>query len=120
MDFERRFDYGLTTPRTDLTSDSLGVVYGGADALVIQCDLGLRQTSHSGCSAKGILHAGEEVAGIVTHAVPTNCVRATSPLPRFENGWAGPAGSGRTGRVAAPARAVTGSRWFAAPSFSRR
>jgi alpha,alpha-trehalase len=70
MNFEPRFDYGLTTPRTDLTSDRLAVVYGGADALVIQCDLGLRQTSHSGCSAKGILHAGEEVAGIVTHALP--------------------------------------------------
>ena len=26
IDFEPRFDYGVTTPRTDLTSDSLGVV----------------------------------------------------------------------------------------------
>jgi len=70
IDFEPRFDFGVTTPRTDLTSDSLGVVYGGADALVVQCELGLTQTSHSGCSARGILQAGQEVAAIVTHALP--------------------------------------------------
>jgi len=70
IDFEPRFDYGVTTPRTDLTSDRLGVVYGGADALVVQCELGLTQTSHSGCSARGILQAGQEVAAIVTHALP--------------------------------------------------
>jgi GH15 family glucan-1,4-alpha-glucosidase len=70
MDFEPRFDYGVTTPRTDLTNHNLGMVYGGADALVIQCDLGLSQTSLSGCSAKGILRAGEEVAAVVTHSLP--------------------------------------------------
>jgi len=70
MDFEPRFDYGVTTPRTDLTGHRVGVVYGGADALVVQCDLGLSQTSPSGCSAKGILRAGEEVAAVVTHALP--------------------------------------------------
>jgi alpha,alpha-trehalase len=70
VNFEPRFDYGVTTPRMDLTSDSIGLAYGGADALVVQCDLGLTQTGLGGCAAKGILRAGQEVAALVTYALP--------------------------------------------------
>jgi len=70
VNFEPRFDYGMTTPRMDLTSDSIGLAYGGADALVVQCDLGLKQTGLGGCSAKGVLRAGQEVAALVTYSLP--------------------------------------------------
>src|SRR5215469_12858751 len=70
VNFEPRFDYGMTTPRMDLTSDSIGLAYGGADALVVQCDLGLKQTGLGGCSAKGVLRAGQEVAALVSYSLP--------------------------------------------------
>src|SRR5919197_184591 len=36
VEFEPRFDYGLTRPRVELEGDGVALVYGGADALVLQ------------------------------------------------------------------------------------
>ena len=41
VEFAPRFDCGLTVPRLELHGDDLGVVYGGADALVLQSQLPL-------------------------------------------------------------------------------
>ncbi|HWB72636.1 MAG TPA: hypothetical protein VG452_10490 [Egibacteraceae bacterium] len=34
LELHPRFDYGLTVPRLELDDDHLGLVFGGADALV--------------------------------------------------------------------------------------
>jgi GH15 family glucan-1,4-alpha-glucosidase len=65
-----RFDYGLTTPRLELQGDDMGVVYGGADALVLQSELPLTQTDVCGCGATATLRAGEQAFLAVTHQLP--------------------------------------------------
>jgi GH15 family glucan-1,4-alpha-glucosidase len=70
VEFEPRFDYGLTSPRLDLSNDQLGIVYGGADALVVQCDLGLSRTGLGGCATVAVLQAGDGAAAVVSHSPP--------------------------------------------------
>jgi alpha,alpha-trehalase len=48
VEFVPWFDYGLTVPRLELHGDDLGVVYGGADTLVLQSELPLTQTDVCG------------------------------------------------------------------------
>ncbi len=46
------FDYGLTIPRLEMRGDDIGVVYGGADALVLQSELPLTQVEVCGCGGE--------------------------------------------------------------------
>ena len=46
--FEPRFDYGLTTPRLEQLDSDLAVVYGGADALVLQTELAIGHAEEHG------------------------------------------------------------------------
>jgi alpha,alpha-trehalase len=70
VEFAPRFDYGLTTPRLELHGDDLGVVYGGADALVLQSELTLVQTELCGCGATATLRAGDQAFLALTHQLP--------------------------------------------------
>jgi alpha,alpha-trehalase len=70
VEFAPRFDYGLTIPRLELHGDDLGVVYGGADALVLQSELTLVQTEVCGCGATATLRAGDQTFLALTHQLP--------------------------------------------------
>jgi alpha,alpha-trehalase len=70
VEFAPRFDYGLTTPRLELQGDDIGVVLGGADALVLQSEIPLTQTDVCGCGATATLHAGDEAFLALTHQLP--------------------------------------------------
>lgn len=66
-DVSPRFDYGWTVPRLELRSDRLGVVYGGADALVVQSDCSLEKSDTGDAGARFSLGAGEECILAVTY-----------------------------------------------------
>jgi alpha,alpha-trehalase len=68
--FEPRFDYGLTEPRLEQVADDLAVVYGGADALVLQSELPLGTAEISACTAARTLRAGEEAFVALTYSLP--------------------------------------------------
>jgi alpha,alpha-trehalase len=67
FEFDPRFDYGLTMPRLEMLEDDLGVVSGGADALVIQSDLSIDNTDLCGCSGTSVLEAGQEACVVLTY-----------------------------------------------------
>jgi GH15 family glucan-1,4-alpha-glucosidase len=68
--FEPRFDYGLTEPRLEQVADDLAVVYGGADALVLQSELPIGTDEISACTAARTLRAGEEAFVALTYSLP--------------------------------------------------
>ncbi|MDQ2911211.1 MAG: glycoside hydrolase family 15 protein [Actinomycetota bacterium] len=68
--FEPRFDYGLTTPRLEALGTDLAVVYGGADALVLQSELPIGDAELSACAAARTLGAGEEAFVVLTYQLP--------------------------------------------------
>jgi glucoamylase len=65
-----RFDYGLTTPRLDTLADDLVVVYGGADALVLQSELPFGDAERSATEGNRTLRAGEEAFVVLTYELP--------------------------------------------------
>jgi alpha,alpha-trehalase len=70
VEFAPRFDYGLTIPRLELHSNDLGVVYGGADALVVQSQIPLTQADVCGCGGTATLRAGDHAFVAVTYSLP--------------------------------------------------
>ena len=69
VEFDPRFDYGLTRPRLD-PAKPLWVVYGGADALVVQCDGRLTPTGVHGFEGRVALRSGDELSIVLTYARP--------------------------------------------------
>jgi GH15 family glucan-1,4-alpha-glucosidase len=65
-----RFDYGLTTPRLETLADDLVVVYGGADALVLQSELPFGHAERSATQGNRTLQAGEEAFVVLTYQLP--------------------------------------------------
>jgi GH15 family glucan-1,4-alpha-glucosidase len=65
-----RFDYGLTTPRLETLSDDLVIVYGGADALVLQSELPFGDAERSATEGNRTLHAGEQAFVVLTYQLP--------------------------------------------------
>jgi GH15 family glucan-1,4-alpha-glucosidase len=53
-----------------LHSDDLGVVYGGADALVVQSQIPLTQADVCGCGGTATLRAGDHAFVAVTYSLP--------------------------------------------------
>ncbi len=70
VEFEPRFDYGLTEPRLERLAQDLVVVYGGADALVLQSELPVQTTDISACTAGRTLGEGEEAFVALTYSLP--------------------------------------------------
>jgi alpha,alpha-trehalase len=70
VEFEPRFDYGLTTPRMELHGPDRGVVYGGADALVLQSEIPLAQNDVWGCAGRRTLRAGDHAFVALTYSLP--------------------------------------------------
>jgi GH15 family glucan-1,4-alpha-glucosidase len=65
-----RFDYGLTTPRLETLADDLVIVYGGADALVLQSELPFGDAERSATQGNRTLRAGEEAFVVLTYQLP--------------------------------------------------
>jgi alpha,alpha-trehalase len=65
-----RFDYGLTTPRLETLADDLVIVYGGADALVLQSELPFGDAERSATEGNRTLSAGEEAFVVLTYQLP--------------------------------------------------
>jgi GH15 family glucan-1,4-alpha-glucosidase len=65
-----RFDYGLTTPRLETLADDLVIVYGGADALVLQSELPFGHAERSATQGNRTLRAGEEAFVVLTYQLP--------------------------------------------------
>lgn len=70
VEFHPRFDYGLTVPRLELSDARTALVYGGADALVLQSSVEMEASGACGCAADTRLRAGEEAFLSVTYARP--------------------------------------------------
>jgi GH15 family glucan-1,4-alpha-glucosidase len=70
FEFMPRFDYGRTIPRYEPLDDDLGIVYGGADALVLQSQIPIVQKGV--CSARGdaAIHDGDQVFLALTYSLP--------------------------------------------------
>jgi GH15 family glucan-1,4-alpha-glucosidase len=69
-DFHPRFDYGLTTPQLTRLGADLAVVYGGADALLVQTELLDGQPDLDGFTSKRVMRAGDQVWAVVTYYLP--------------------------------------------------
>jgi GH15 family glucan-1,4-alpha-glucosidase len=76
VNFEPRFDYGLTAPRLELRAQDLAIVYGGADALLLQAELPIGHAELSACAAARTLKAGEEAFVALTYALPHELVES--------------------------------------------
>ena len=70
VDFRPRFDFGLTIPRLEMRSAELGVVYGGADGLVLQSDISMIQVEICRARAEVDLSAGDEGFFALTYSLP--------------------------------------------------
>jgi GH15 family glucan-1,4-alpha-glucosidase len=68
--FEPRFDYGLTEPRLELVEDDLVIAYGGPEALVLQCELGIGTAEISACETAQKLGSGDEAWLALTWCLP--------------------------------------------------
>lgn len=68
-EFFPRFDYGLTIPRLDVR-EGVGLVYGGADALVFQADLFLNEIGECDCAGEAALYSGQEAFCVLTYSRP--------------------------------------------------
>jgi len=71
LTFRPRFEYGLTTPYiTDLAED-LVVAAGGADALLLESEIGpLPKDGRGGVDAAGVVRAGDERVIALTWSTP--------------------------------------------------
>jgi alpha,alpha-trehalase len=70
LEFEPRFDFGLTTPQIAEVEVGLVTVYGGADALVFQSDLFHHPIGAASCVGSHRLRAGEVACAVLTYAKP--------------------------------------------------
>lgn len=70
FEFSPRFDFGRTVPRLEARGEGLAVVYGGADALVLQSDIPLTLVGPADCEGETVLRAGDEAVFALTYARP--------------------------------------------------
>ncbi len=70
IEFNPRFEFGLTYPRLEMSGEDVGIVYGGPDALVLQSRVPIAQTDRCGCGCRATLRAGEEAFVVLTAARP--------------------------------------------------
>jgi len=70
LELHPRFDYGLTVPRLELHGPGTGIVFGGADGLVVDASFPLEQTERCGCDAEVRVAAGDDAYVAVTYELP--------------------------------------------------
>jgi GH15 family glucan-1,4-alpha-glucosidase len=74
VEFEPRFDYGLTQPRLEMLAPDLALVYGGADGLVLQSQLPIESTELTACTLGRTLREGDEAFVALTYELPHELV----------------------------------------------
>lgn len=67
VDFDPRYEYGLTTPQQKMVGAELAAVYGGADALLVQSDLLMHRTDAPSWESERTLEAGEQAYAVLTY-----------------------------------------------------
>lgn len=70
VEFSPRFDYGLTAPRLEVLDRELAVVYGGADALVLQSQLPFENADLTSCTLGRTMRDGEKAFVALTYQLP--------------------------------------------------
>ncbi|MEA2025092.1 MAG: glycoside hydrolase family 15 protein [Chloroflexota bacterium] len=81
--FRPRFEYGLTTPYIRELADDLVVAIGGADALLLESEIGpLPRDGRGGVDANGVVRAGDERVISITWSTPSGL--ETSRIPHAE------------------------------------
>ena len=70
VEFEPRFDFGMTAPQLQLLDNHLIKVTGGADALVLQSEIPLSEKGLSECGGRSVLRAGDEMTMALTFIFP--------------------------------------------------
>jgi GH15 family glucan-1,4-alpha-glucosidase len=70
VNFEPRFDYGLTEPRVEVIDEELAIAYGGPDALVLQTELPIGTAEISACEAARTLTKGDDAFIALTWHLP--------------------------------------------------
>ena len=84
VEFNPRFDYGLTIPQLRGIDKGLAQVCGGADALVVQTDLEIQRTGTGSSEAFGLLRAGERAHGAVTYHASAQAQSGTDRADEIE------------------------------------
>jgi GH15 family glucan-1,4-alpha-glucosidase len=74
MRFVPRFDFGRTVPRYEAETDSLGVVYGGADGLVLESSFEIEPIGVCSVEANGRLSDGDVSFFVLTYQKPHELV----------------------------------------------
>jgi alpha,alpha-trehalase len=74
MRFVPRFDFGRTVPRYEAEDDHLGVVYGGADGLVLESSFAIEPVGVCSVEAHGSLGNGDEAFFVLTYMKPHELV----------------------------------------------
>ena len=97
LEFAPCFDYGLTMPRLEKLSDDLAIVYGGADALVLESEFSFDQGEQGGGSGRTIMRAGDERIVVLSYQLPDEihperlepeeATRRISETIRFWRSW---------------------------------
>ncbi len=83
LTFRPRFAYGLTTPYIRELADDLVVAIGGADALLLESEIGpLPRDGRGGVDANGLVRAGDERVISITWSTPSGL--ETSRIPHTE------------------------------------
>jgi alpha,alpha-trehalase len=70
FEFMPRFDYGRTIPRYEPITEDLGVVYGGADALVLQSEIPISQKGVCTAEGRADLREDDQAFLTLTYALP--------------------------------------------------
>jgi alpha,alpha-trehalase len=70
MRIRPRFDFGLTIPRYESIDDDLGIVYGGADGLVIESSLRLESLGTCTAESRAVMRVGDEAFLALTYQRP--------------------------------------------------
>ena len=70
VEFVPRFDYGLTVPHMEPRGEDMYVIYGGADALVMQADLDLHQTGPCSAAGEVTMRAGDQAHLVLSYSLP--------------------------------------------------
>ncbi len=81
LEWRPRFSYGLTTPFTNLLATDMAISTGGADALLLQSEIGpLASDDDSALEARATIAAGDERIIVVSWSTPSRL--ETSRLSR--------------------------------------
>ena len=81
LDLSPRFDFGMTVPRVELSSPHRGIVYGGADGILVESAIPMERRDGSAVGSLQ-MEAGDVAATVLTYLVEH--LREVEPVPLSE------------------------------------